>query len=214
LLGLSITRNEVRVPSSVVWLVVPALATFVACVAYSVILSIILGPSSDFNILEFLPRPVAIGVAVWGVYAGFCAVVLWVAMWTYWGAKETSHKAAWFLVLLFGLPLGAIGYALYLWKRGNLKVVHADLEIQNDVLKFVTDRKRITQLLIRTLILSAIGLALWVKPSSFPLWSFARVATGAILGLEAALVIAFQRRNKRAYISLTVLALVWIAILW
>ena len=215
MLGLSVSRDEVRVPSGVVWPVLPGLATFVLLIAYSLILSIILGPSSDFNILEFLPQPVAIGVVVWGVYAGFCAVVLWVAMWMYWAAIERSSygiRVGWFLVLLFGMPLGSMAYAVYLWKKGKLKVVTSAAP-QYGLAKPLMNKKRSMLVLVRVGMLLIIGLAYWATPSSFPLWSFVRIAMGAILVLEAAVVIAFRRRSTRAYISLAVLVLIWIAIL-
>jgi len=129
--------------------------------------------------------------------------------------ERSSHgsRAGWFLVLLFGMPLGSMAYAVYLWKRGKLKVIPSDAP-QNDLVKDISNKKQIMLVLLRVGMLLLIGLAYWATPSRFPLWSFVRIAMGAVLLAEAAAVIAFQRRSKRAYISLAVLALIWIAILW
>jgi len=106
-----------------------------------------------------------------------------------------------------------MAYAVYLWKRGKLKVIPSDAP-QNDLVKDISNKKQIMLVLLRVGMLLLIGLAYWATPSRFPLWSFVRIAMGAVLLAEAAAVIAFQRRSKRAYISLAVLALIWIAILW
>lgn len=118
-------NNTVRIPGVLVWSILPAAVTLMVALVYSVAISLILGPSTDFNFLQWLPFPVAVAVIAWGVYTGIGSVVLWIAMWCYWAGMERSSfgaRAGWFFALLFGMHLGALIYAIYIWKKGILKV--------------------------------------------------------------------------------------------
>ncbi len=58
-------------------------------------------------------------------YSLLGAVGLYVTMWIYWVAVERSSipsRIAWLLALLFGLHIGAMIYALVVWKRDIIKV--------------------------------------------------------------------------------------------
>ena len=118
-----VLNRAVHIPPALVWLTLPAAVSLVVLMAYSLIASLILGPSSDFNFMELLPRPAFIAVLAWGVYTGIGSVALWFAMWAYWAVMERSSflvRAVWFFVLLLGMHLGALAYLLYIWKKGIL----------------------------------------------------------------------------------------------
>ena len=120
-----VLNHTVRVPRALVWLLLPAAVSLTVIMAFSLIASLVLGPSSDFNFLEWLPRPVYVAVLAWGIYTGIGAVALWFAMWVYWGFMERSSylvRAMWFFVLLLGMHLGALAYLLYLWIKGILRI--------------------------------------------------------------------------------------------
>ena len=48
------------------------------------------------------------------------------AMWVYWAGSQKSQRVAWFLVLLLGMHYGAMLYALYVWKKGQIKRIPTD----------------------------------------------------------------------------------------
>ena len=116
-------NNNFRVPRILTWLILPSAISLVVLTLYSLILLAVLGPSSDFNFLQWLPYPVAMVVIAWGAYTGMGVAALWVAMWAYWATMEKSParvRVGWFLVLLLGMHYGALIYLLYIWKKGIL----------------------------------------------------------------------------------------------
>jgi hypothetical protein len=119
-------NNRVRLPYALVWALLPAAISLALLSTVSLVLSIVLGPSSDFNFLQWLPQPLALVVIVWGVYTGIGSVALWFAMWIYWGTMERSSlssRVGWFCALLFGMHYAALIYAFNIWKKGILRVV-------------------------------------------------------------------------------------------
>ena len=124
-----ILNDTIRVPGALVLSILPAAISLALFAAYSIICSIILGPSSDFNFLLWLPYPISIAVVSWGVYTGVASVALWFLMWAYWGMFDKSSKlarAGWFVVLLFGMHFGALAYLTYIWSRGFLRIESAN----------------------------------------------------------------------------------------
>jgi hypothetical protein len=60
------------------------------------------------------------------VYTGVGVVCLWFAMWAYWAGFQKSQRVGWFLVLLLGMHYGAMLYALYVWKKRQIKRIPSD----------------------------------------------------------------------------------------
>lgn len=119
-----VLNRTIRLPRFLVWLILPAAISLTIMLAYSIAISLILGPSTDFNILQWFPFPVTVALIVWGAYTGIGSVALWIAMWFYWVGLERSSfwaRTGWFFTLLLGMHLGALVYVIYIWKKGFLK---------------------------------------------------------------------------------------------
>jgi hypothetical protein len=117
-------NNKYPVPPLLFWTVFPAAISLAVLALISLILIAILGPDSDVNVIQILPPPLTIVLLAWGAYTGVGVAVLWLAMWVYWAKMDRSSlpiRACWFLVLLFGMHLGAVIYAFYIWKTGRIK---------------------------------------------------------------------------------------------
>ena len=81
--------------------------------------------TTHFQLLKSLPGPLVALLDLFGAYAGIGAICLYVTMWVYWIAVERSPiltRIAWLLALVFGLPFGALIYAVVVWKKGVTKI--------------------------------------------------------------------------------------------
>lgn len=105
-----------------------AVASWVIVLAgVSIVLLVDWGISATmhFQLLKSLPGPLIAILDLCGAYAGIGAICLYMTMWVYWIAVERSSivtRIAWLLALLFGLPFGALIYAIVVWRRGITKV--------------------------------------------------------------------------------------------
>jgi len=118
-----ILNDKYPIPTALVWLMASGGISLALVTGLGLGVWIFLG-EPDHNLLDAFPEFVSVLLGVWGVYTGFGAMLIWIAMWVYWVAVErTSSRVAWFLVLFFGAYYGALIYAFVLWKKGAIAVV-------------------------------------------------------------------------------------------
>jgi hypothetical protein len=101
------------------WVIVLAGVTIILLVDWGI------SGTTHFQLLKSLPGPLMTLLDLCGAYAGIGAICLYVTMWVYWIAVERSPiltRITWLLALVFGLPFGALIYALVVWRRGVTKV--------------------------------------------------------------------------------------------
>ena len=80
---------------------------------------------TKFQLIKSMPGPLTSFLDLCGAYAALGAFCLYMTMWVYWIAVERSSffaRIAWLLALLFGLPWGALIYALVVWRKDLRKV--------------------------------------------------------------------------------------------
>lgn len=84
-----------------------------------------LSASIHFELLNVLPRLLRTLLNICGAYAAIGAFCLYFTMWVYWIAVERCSviaRIAWFLTLIFTLHIGALIYALVVWRTSITKV--------------------------------------------------------------------------------------------
>ena len=101
----------------------------IALVAITVVLLVVLAlenwlPPDPHKWSRYITFP----GGVLGAYAAIGSLCLYVTMWVYWIVVERSSvgvRLGWLLALLFGMHYGALGYALFVWRRRLRAIVPA-----------------------------------------------------------------------------------------
>jgi hypothetical protein len=115
-----LVKNKYSIPG----FVFVAIASWVVVLAgVLILLSLIwvyISATGHREIFDSLSWPFRAFLGLSGAYAAVGAICLYVTMWVYWIAVERSSISArigWLLALLFGLYVGALVYAIVVWRR-------------------------------------------------------------------------------------------------
>jgi hypothetical protein len=97
----------------------------------------ILAGATHFQLLRSLPGPLMVVLDICGAYAAIGGFCLYITMWIYWVAVERTPlltRIGWFVVLLCGLPWGALIYALFVWRK-DVRKIRGPQQFESDSLK-------------------------------------------------------------------------------
>jgi hypothetical protein len=118
-----VLRNKHTIPE---FLFVAVASWVVVLGGVTVILLVDWGLSSTmhFELLAVLPRFLRSFLNFCGAYAALGGICLWVTIWVYWIAVERGSvwaRIGWFFTLLFTLHMGALIYAIVVWRTSITK---------------------------------------------------------------------------------------------